>query len=448
MLRRKIDDFLLTWKKAPNHKPLIIKGARQIGKTTSIEAFGKTYKSFIEVNFLLEPTLKNIFAKGYSVDSVIKELSLQKPNSQFIPHDTLILFDEIQAFPDATTSLKSFCQDRKFDVICSGSLLGINYSTISSIAVGYKEDFEMHSLDFEEFLWALGYKDDLIDDLFSSMKELKPLDDGVFQIISSCFQDYIFCGGMPEIVNTFINEKNFSNVFLKQKQLFQDYQDDITKYVNGLDKSRVQNLYKHITPQLAKENHKYQISKLGHGARNRDYIGCEDWLKDAGIINLAYSLSNLSLPLAGNEDYSNYRIYYQDTSLLVASLDDDAKTDLNQNKNFGIYSGALFENLVSEALVKEGYDLHFYRSEDSTIELDFVIRVKNELVPVEVKAKRGRTKSLNAVISNPKNHIHYGVKLSKNNIGFDGKIFTFPYFLSFLLKRFFSVSNQITWKEN
>lgn len=304
----------------------------------------------------------------------------------------------------------------------------------------------MHSLDFEEFLWALGYKNDLIESLFSSMKSLSSLSPTMFKTIGGCFQDYIFCGGMPKIVDTLLSEKVFTNVFKEQKQLYQDYQDDITKYVEGLDMAKVQNLYRHITPQLAKENHKYQITKLGHGARSKDYVGCQEWLKDAGIINIAYNLDSLSLPLKGNENYSNFRIYYQDTSLLIASLDEDSKIDLNQNKNFGIYSGALYENIVSEALVKEGYeDIYFYRTEDSSLELDFVIRVKNYLVPIEVKTKYGKTKSLNSVIEDSSNNIHYGVKLSSKNIGFDGKIFTFPYFLAFLLKRFFAETNYIKW---
>ena len=229
-----------------------------------------------------------------------------------------------------------------------------------------------------------------------------------------------------------------------QEQIHLNYEEDITNYVEGLNTARVLNVYRHITSQLAKENHKYQITKLGHGARFRDYRGCEEWLKDAGIVNLAYNVMDLTLPLKGNEIDNNLRMYYGDTSFLVASIDDESKKDFVQNANFDIYSGALFENLVAESLVKQGYkDLFFYKNEDSTIELDFLIRVKNEIVPIEVKAKRGKAVSLNKILENK--ILNFGIKLSMNNIGFEKNIFTFPYFLTFLLKRFFKENEIIQW---
>ncbi len=302
----------------------------------------------------------------------------------------------------------------------------------------------MYSLDFEEFLWAKGYTEDQIEYIYKFMKELKPLPEILFNILNDLFKQYIYCGGMPAIVDRFITQENFSGIFEMQEQIHLDYEEDITNYVEGLNTARVLNVYRHITSQQAKENHKYQITKLGHGARFRDYRGCEEWLKDAGIVNLAYNVMDLTLPLKGNEIDNNLRIYYGDTSFLVASVDDESKKDFVQNGNFDIYSGALFENLVAESLVKQGYkDLFFYKNESSTIELDFLIRVKNEIMPIEVKAKRGKAVSLNKIIEN--RILNYGIKLSMNNIGFEKNIFTFPYFLTFLLKRFFDENKTIQW---
>lgn len=444
MLKRKIDKYLLEWKNNSNRKPLIISGARQIGKTTSIREFGKNYTSFIEINFVSMPHFKNIFKNGYEVNLIIKEISLLNPKFNFVNNDTLIFFDEIQAYPDAATSLKSFSEDGRFDVICSGSLLGVNYKKISSIPVGFKEDYMMYSLDFEEYLWANGYKEEQIDDIYHYMKSLQPLPDTYVHVLNRLYREYIFIGGMPEAVNLFIKTNTFTESFHIQKRIYRDYEDDITNYVESLDVAKVKNIYRHISSQLAKDNHKFQISKLGHGARFREYSGIEEWLKDAGIINIAYNLEALNLPFSSYEIMDYFRIYYMDHSLFIANLDEESKEDLIQNDNYDIYNGALYESLVSEELVKSGYKLHFYKNADSTIELDFVIRVKNDIVPIEVKRNRGRSKSLNSILK-LKNGIKFGVKLTNGNIGYEDNKFTFPYYLTFLLKRFFKECDYIKW---
>lgn len=443
MLKRKVDSFFQSWKNRENHKPLIVYGARQIGKTTSIREFGKTYSSFIEINFVIMPEYKMIFDHSLVVDNVIKEISLLNPNFNFIAGNTLILLDEIQDCPNAVTFLKPVSEDGRFDIICSGSLLGVNYKKISSIPVGFKEEYQMYSLDFEEFLWANNYDDSLINKIFDYMKELKPLPEIYITKLNQLYRDYLFVGGMPEVVNNFIKTNVFTEVFNIQKRIYKDYEDDCTKYVVRLDSAKVKNVYRHITPQLAKDNHKFQVSKLGHGARSRDYLGTEEWLKDSGIINVAYNLNELNVPFTTYERSDYFRIYYADHSLFIANLDEESKQDVIINKNYDIYNGALYESLVSEALVKSGYDLYFYKSDDSTIELDFVIHVKNSIVPIEVKRNKGRTKSLNKAISTL--NLDYGVKLANQNIGFRENKFTFPYFLTFLLKRFFQETDYIKW---
>ena len=444
MLRRKIDEYLLRWKKNENRKPLIIFGARQIGKTTSIREFGKTYASFIEINFITMPQYQAIFKNGYEVNQIIKEMSLLNPSLNFIENQTLILFDEIQEYPDAVTSLKPFSLDGRFDIICSGSLLGVSYKKIKSIPVGFKEDYMMYSMDFEEYLWANGYRDEQIEDIYGYMKRLEPLPEAYMNQLRQLFRDYIFVGGMPEAVQLFVEKGTFSESFKVQNRIYQGYEDDITKYVAGLDVAKVKKVYRHISAQLAKDNHKFQISKLGHGARFREYGGTEEWLKDAGIINIAYNLEELSIPFSSYEMSENFRIYYADHSLFVANLDEESKEDLILNENLEIYNGALYESLVSEALTKSGYPLYFYKNEEATIELYFVIRVKNEIIPIEVKKNRGKSKSLNAILKSLP-HVRYGVKLTNGNIGYADNKFTFPYFLTFLLKRFFKENEHIQW---
>ena len=436
-LRRKIDDFLINWKKNPDRMPLIIKGARQIGKTSSIEHFAENYKNFVEINFIDEPQYTKIFASGCSPDNVIKEISFINPAFKFVPHETLILFDELQACPDCATCLKFFKIDGRYDVICSGSLLGINYEEITSVSVGYKEDYEMHSLDFEEFLWAKGYSQGQIESIYSHMKKMDPFSENEFNVWMNCFKEYMITGGMPRVVNKFIKQNNFSGILNEQIQIQKAYEEDILKYAKSLDKAKIKNVYTHIPVFLAKENKRYQITKIAPGARNREYIGTVDWLKDAGIVNVCYNLELPELPIKGNYNPTEYKIYYRDTGLLIASLDEEAQVDLRQNKNFNAYKGAIYENIVGDMLVKQGYELFYYKNEKSTVEMDFFIRDADSLVPVEVKAQDNATTSLKNLIEKEKYaDIHYGIKLCVKNIGFNGKFYTFPYFCTFMLKRY------------
>lgn len=438
-LKRKIDSYLMEWKDSDLKKPLIVKGARQIGKTDSIRNFGqKNYKSYIEINFLLQPEFKTIFDDGFTVDAITKNITLIDSNLEFIPNDTLIFFDELQAMPNCATSLKSFNIDGRYDVICSGSLMGLNYNEIESNSVGNKIDYQMHSLDFEEFLWAKGYKDEQIEDLYECMKETKPLSNTQYDVMLKNFREYMIVGGMPEIVKTFVENKSFNNILDMQKQILLDYEEDITKYAGGLDKTKILNAYKKVPTFLGNDNKKFQITKIASGARSREYVGVVDWLDSSGIINVSYHLDNVSLPLKGNCNLDNYRVYYGDTGLLIATLDEEAQDDLRKNKNFNTYKGAIYENIVSDMLVKEGYDLYFYRDDPNRVEMDFFIRDKDSLIPLEVKAKDNATKSLNALINNKNKYkdIKYGIKLGDKNIGFNGKFYTFPYFLTFLLKRY------------
>ncbi len=437
-LSRKIDSYLLDWKQNENRKPLIVKGPRQIGKTESIKKFAaENYKSVIEINFVTSEKYKMITSDGYDAASVIKNISLIDPSFRFIPGETLIFFDEIQEYPEIATTLKFFHIDSRFDVICSGSLLGINYKRIESNSVGYKTDYTMHSLDFEEFLWAKGYTCEQIDSLLQSMIAVKPFSQLQHTVFSSLFLDYCILGGMPAVVKEYIKNNTFEGTLELQRQLIADYKEDIRKYAVGLDQARIMNVFNSIPFQLSKENKKFQISKVEKGARFKDYRGCIEWLQDAGMVRLCYCLQNPELPLKGNFDPDKFKVYFCDTGLFVALLDDEAQEDLRANKNLAVYKGALYESIVGEALVKSGYDLYYYKKEDSTLEQDFFVRTAKNLVPLEVKAANNRSKSLATLIEKEKyTDIAYGIKLCAGNIGFNNGIYTFPYYCTFLLKRY------------
>ncbi|MGN1159657.1 MAG: ATP-binding protein [Lachnospiraceae bacterium] len=437
-LSRKIDQYLINWFHDTQKKPLIVKGPRQVGKTESIQHFAKDhYESIIYINFVEEPKYKMIISDGYKAEDIIRNISLIDPSRRFISGKTLIFFDELQEFPEIATALKFFHIDHRFDVICSGSMLGIHYRKIESNSVGYKTDYEMYSLDFEEFLWAKGYDNQFIENILFHMSKLIPFSELELSVCNSLFLDFCVLGGMPAVVREYIESGTFEGSLGTQRQLLSDYKEDIRKYAEGMDQTRILNVFNQIPPQLAKDNKKFQISKVSSGARFKDYRGCIEWLYDAGMVNICYGLYFPELPLKGNYDDTKFKLYFADTGLLVAMLDEEAQEDLRVNKNLGVYKGALFENIVAEAMVKSGYSLYYYKREDSTLEEDFFVRTSNDLIPVEVKSTNGRSKSLRTLISSDRYaDIHYGIKFISGNIGYHDHIYTFPYFCTFLLKQY------------
>lgn len=436
--RRKIDDYLKKWKEDPSHKPLIVKGARQIGKTESLLHFAKSnYENVVYINFALEKKFINILADGYDVGSVIKNITLADPSKKFIPDKTIILFDEIQENPDIATTLKSFKIDAGYDVICSGSMLGINYNKIHSNSVGAKTDYEMHSMDFEEFLWAKGYSQEQIDSILQHMLDSKPFNENESSVFKSLFLDYCVLGGMPEVVKIYIETRTFSGTLDVQEQIRLDYEEDVRKYAEGIDQAKIIRVYRSIPAQLAKKNKKFQFNKVEKNARSREYTGCIEWLKDAGVIVECNCLQFPELPLKGNIEENKYKIYYPDTGLLVSALDEEAQDDLRINKNLGVYKGALYENFVAEAFVKQGLGLFYYKKANSSLEEDFFVRTQNDLIPVEVKSGNNQSKSLAELIENRTySDISYGIKLGNFNVGHANDIYTFPYFCAFKLKEY------------
>ena len=436
--KRKIDGFLADWKNNHSRKPLIVKGARQIGKTESILHFAhENYENVVYINFVLDKKYTTIVNDGYDVDTVIKNITLINPSTKFIPDKTLIVFDEIQEYPDIATTLKSFNLYGKYDVICSGSMLGINYKKIHSNSVGSKTDYEMFSMDFEEFLWAKGYEDKAINSILEHMISLTPFSETELSVYKSLFLDYCVLGGMPDVIKGYIKTGTFSQSLEIQGQIRLDYEEDVRKYAEGLDQAKIISVYRSIPAQLAKENKKFQFSIIDKKARSREYTGCIEWLIDAGVVTECNCLNYPELPLKGNVDNSKYKLYYPDTGLLISALDEEAQEDLRVNKNLGVYKGALYENFVAEAFVKQGLGLFYYKKDNSTLEEDFFVRSKNELIPVEVKSNNDSSKSLTALIKNDRYaDIKHGIKLGDFNVGVANNIYTFPYFCAFMLKAY------------
>ena len=439
-MRRKFDDWLTRWRSDPNRKPLLVKGARQVGKTESIRHFAQAhYDNVVEINFVFQPEYRQITSDGYKAENVIRRMSALDPTLRFVPNRTLLFFDEIQEFPDIATSFKDFKADGRYDVISSGSMLGVHYRQIASIPVGFKTDYDLASLDFEEFLWACGYGEDFIDGLFARIAARQPFDAMTLDVMKRRFLDYCALGGMPEILRNYFERGSFEGSSALQRELFLAYRDDVRKYAEGVDQTRILNVLDHVAQQLAKENKKFQISKVARDARFRDYRGCVEWLKDAGVISVCHAMGFPELPIGGNQCDDKFKIYLADSGLLLGQLDDESQRDFRLNRNLGTYKGGLFENIVGEALSKSGAPLVYYKREDSTLEMDFFLRDAEHLVPVEVKAGSAKAKSLRTLIESERYpDITWGVKLTDGNVGFSNGVLTLPQWSAFLLKRLLS----------
>lgn len=438
-LKRKIDAFLVDWKHR-DHLPLLVKGARQVGKTESILHFGReNYTSLVYVNFVERPAFKTIVAGGYDAVSVVREMSNLDAGFRFVPHDTLIVFDEVQEFPDIVTTLKFFHIDGRYDIIVSGSLLGVHYKKITSLSVGYQEDFEMNSMDFEEFLWARGRGADFTETMLSRMVEHRPFTETEMSACSDLFREYCILGGMPSVVGLFVAQGHYQGTLARQRWIVRYYRADIRKYCEGLDQAKVVETYGAIPGMLARENKKFQYAAIRRGAKSRDYAGCVQWLEDAGLVVRARNMLFPELPVQGNLDSGSFKIYIPDTGLLLSMLDDETVEDFKVNRNLHTYRGGLVENIVAEAFAKAGKTLCYYKKAESTLEMDFFLRTSGHLVPVEVKATNQKAKSLSTLLRGERYaDIAFGVKLAGSNVGFENDIYTFPHFCAFLVPRFLS----------
>lgn len=437
-LRRKFDAYLRAWKAREDRLPLIIKGARQVGKTECVRHFAETmgYASYVEINFVERPEFKEAVRDGFSVEKIIRNLSVIDPALRFLPHETLIFFDELQEFPEIATALKFFAQDGRFDVFCSGSLLGLQVRRIKSYSVGYQETEVMRSLDFEEFLWGCGYRDEQVADLLPPVLARRPFDMAVKATMDRLFLEYCTLGGMPDVLESYFVRGTFERVPLAQRRILGDYREDIRKYAEGLDPVRIQTVFDSVPVQLAKENRKFQWATVDKNAQRKDFWGCVEWLEDAGVVTKCRRMDVPELPLGAHLDNDAYKLYLCDSGLLLSMLDEEVQEDVRIRRNLGTWKGGLFEHIVGEALTKAGAPLAYYKRENSTLEMDFLLRSADCLVPVEVKAENNRSKSLRTLIARDVyKDIRWGVKLVNGNVGYENRVLTLPQWCAFLLPR-------------
>ncbi len=445
MLHRKIETFLAQWKDSKDKKPLVIRGIRQCGKTYIVQKFAReNYDNVVYMNFILEPDKKAAFSGNIDVDTIILNLSALIKNCRFISGKTCIIFDEIQECKEARTALKSFKLDGRFDVIATGSLLGVkgygnstqklgqNISA-DSVPVGYETIIDMYPLDFEEFLWANGIPESVINSVKSCFENEKKVPEGVHNAMMELLYRYVIVGGLPEVVNCFLETKNIELIYKTQRNLITQYEADMVKYAADTDKPHICECFESIPKQLAKENKKFQYSIIKKGGRASLYIGSLQWLEDAGIVRRCYNVHITELPLEGNAINDCFKVYTSDIGLLVAMLDYGSQADILKGNLLG-YKGAIFENLIADFLCKSEQKLYYFHK-DSGLELDFLVRYKGECIVLEVKAKTGKAKSLTTVLKNkPVYHVNNAIKLGQYNVGREGSILSIPLYMGFLIK--------------
>ena len=450
MLRRKIENTLFQWKSKPGRKPLLIMGIRQCGKTFIARHFAEeNYKTVVYINFIKQPDSIEAFEGSKAVDDILFNLSTQIKDVSFTPGDTCFIFDEIQECPEARTSLKFFKEDGRFDVIATGSLLGVQgYGDekkkklrklagqkepgINSVPVGSEEIVEMYPLDFEEFLWANSMSEEVIEALRKFYREETPVPAGIHVAMKRLLNLYVAVGGLPDAVNAILETNNMNAVSKAYKSILKEYRDDMVKYAPDKDKPHIRECFNSIPKQLAKENKKFQYSMVKPGGRGETYLGSLQWLEDAGIACRCYNTDITGLPMEGNAKENVFKVYLADIGLLVEMLGAGTRADIIQG-NLGGFKGAIFENLMADTLHKKEQSLYYFQK-DSGLELDFLVRMEGECVPLEVKAKSAKAKSAKTVLAHPeKYHVKRIVKFGDYNIGREGDLLTLPTYMQFLL---------------
>ena len=442
MFRRKIEQVLLDWKKNKDKMPIVIKGCRQCGKTFSVLDFArKNYGNVVYLDFFLNPQYKSIFDDSLEIDNILVNISTLLPNVRIVPGDTCFVFDEIQDCPRARTSLKFFKIDGRFDVICTGSLLGVtgyrsqdpDDDRFAPVPVGYEKIVEMYPMDFEEWLWTNGIQEAVFRKLEDCLSSLVPVPEVIHRRMTQLLQQYVIVGGMPRAVTTFMETHNIQEVVSVQNAIIEGYKTDMLKYAPQPDKSRIRECFESIPKQLSRENKKFAYAQVRANGRGRDYQGSLQWIEDAGIIRKCYNLEIPELPLDGNAISEQFKVYMADTGLFISMLERETAHDILNGNLFG-YKGAIFENLIADIFGKMGRKLYYYRK-DSGLEVDFVMRYDGECTLVEVKASSGNVKSTKTILAHPeKYHVSRAIKLGNYNIGTSDQITTLPLYMAFLLK--------------
>lgn len=433
MLKRKILRDLENWKLRKNQECLLVKGARQVGKTTIIRKFAQdAYSSFQMLDFEADPGLREIFEGTLEVDAVLQKVSLKRPGFRVEPGKTLLFLDEIQACPNARTALKYLAADSRFDVIASGSLLGINYRDVSSFPVGYERQMEMNAMDFEEFLWALGIGEEDISKLRGDFLQVKKQEEAVHSAMMEHLRTYLVVGGMPAVVNRYLSTNNFGEVHREQQKILDGYFADISKYAAVPEKPKIRDCFLSLPRQLAQESKKFRYAEVGTGGTAKKYANSLEWLRDAGMVRFCRNVSVPTFPLKGYERENQFKIYGSDIGLLVALFGFQMKDALFHDTLKGPAKGGIYENLVADMLSKNGHPLHYFKREDSTREIEFLLERDAGILPVEVKARNGATPSLDGLLEdNP--DIPTAYKLISGNAGKSDRKISLPLYMGMFL---------------
>ena len=432
MLKRKIETSLIKWKKEDGKKCLMIRGARQVGKTFIVERFGETYPSFVEVNFLKNPAYRLIFSGDLDIDTLLLNFSVYMPAAQFIPGKTLLFLDEIQECPEAVTSLKFWAQDGRFDVVVSGSMLGIDYLRPQSYPVGSVTYLDMRSLDFEEFLYASGMQENAVDLLRKCFADKTAVPYAIHDRIMKKLREYLVVGGMPEVVQLYFQENSLSKADQKQRDILTDYRYDIAHYAPPDIKLKAEKCYFSLPDQLSKENHKFQYTVVEKGSNARKYGTSLEWLEAADIVIRCCNVSKPAFPLKNFREDTNYRIYPSDIGLLTGMFPYEMKMRLLENERIGSAKGGLYEALIADMVMKSGHaELYFRKNKQSTFEIEFLLENEDGVIPVEVKAGNSRSRSLDTMLE--REEIPYGYKLISGNMGVSGKKITAPLYMAMFL---------------
>ena len=442
MFRRKIENVLQSWLGDPSHKPLVVKGVRQCGKTSSVVDFAhKHFKHVVYLDFREHPDYKKFFTPNLEVDAIIMRITAAMPSVEIEAGETCFVFDEIQDCPKARGSLKYFYLDGRYEVMCTGSLLGVNgYKTQeekkeeeeTSIPVGFEDIVEMYPMDFEEWLWSNGIKDMHFEYLRKCLISETPVEEALHERFRELLHQYVVVGGMPEVVTTFMDTKQIGKVLAVQRRIVDEYKSDMVKYAATADKSRIRECFESIPAQLAREYKKFSYTVVRKGGRGRDYAGSLQWTEDAGIVRRCYNTRITELPLDGQRIPSEFKVYMADIGLLIAMLEEGTQSSILQGDLLS-YHGAIKENLVADIFGKMGRKLYYYHK-DGGVELDFLMRYKGQCTPVECKATTGNAKSMRTVLEHPeKYHVTNALKLGDYNIGRSDQLLTMPMYMAFLL---------------
>lgn len=429
---RNIMEELIKWKQNKERKPLILRGARQVGKTYIIKQFGKeNYDGVAYFNFDHDIALQNMFENTKDPKSILEQLAFVY-GKEIVPEKTLIVFDEIQECPNALNALKYFKEEaNEYHIISAGSLLGIRLSH-TSFPVGKVEFLNMYPMTFTEFLKADGQSN--LVDYMNSIQDINNIPDIFFNKLEEKLKSYFIIGGMPEVIQSWITYKDMERVNKIQEDILQSYESDFSKHTTSIEANRISIIWNSIPSQIARENKKFLYQAAKNGARAREYEDAVNWLKDANVVNKIYNVTKPNMPLIAYNDLSSFKLYLNDVGLLRKKTNLSSRVIIEGDTLFQEFKGALTENYVLQTLVANGLEPYYYTF-DNRYEIDFIMQYQNEIIPIEVKAG----KSLNNTSLKVYNEIHkpnIRIRFSMNNLNKDDNLINIPLFMAEYVKKF------------